>query len=105
MKMTINVSIPVVVKKEGDVFVAACPMLDVASQGCTKKEAKNMLKEAVGLFLVTCIEMGTFSDVLKKCGFAPIQGKPPKRKAKDGFDHLQVPLPFIADRENSGCHA
>jgi len=37
--------------KEGDLYVALCPELDVASQGATVEEATANLKEAVKLFL------------------------------------------------------
>ena len=103
MYLTVNVTIPVIVREKHNVFVAECPILDVASQGNTEKEAKKMLIEAVGLFLGTCIEMGTFSQVLKDCGFAPAQNIP--EAASDEFDHLQVPLPFIANKALAECDA
>ena len=103
MNLTVNVTIPVIVREENNVFVAECPILDVASQGNTEEEAKQMLIEAVGLFLGTCIEMGTFSQVLKDCGFAPTQNFP--EAAGDEFDQLQVPLPFIASKSLAECHA
>ncbi len=40
-----------VLEKEGDLYVALCPELDVTSQGRTIEEATANLKEAVGLFL------------------------------------------------------
>lgn len=40
-----------IIEKEGDVYVALCPELDIASQGSTVEEAKANLKEAVELFL------------------------------------------------------
>jgi len=40
-----------ILEKEGDMYVAICPELDVASQGSTIEEAKANLKEAVELFL------------------------------------------------------
>lgn len=36
---------------EGDVFVADCPVLGVASQGLTKEEAIANLKEAIELLV------------------------------------------------------
>lgn len=42
-----------IVEREGDLFVALCPELDVASQGATVEEATANLKEAVELFLET----------------------------------------------------
>ena len=38
-------------QKEGDLYVALCPELDVASQGATVEQALANLKEAVELFL------------------------------------------------------
>jgi predicted RNase H-like HicB family nuclease len=42
-----------IVQEEGDVFVALCPELDIASQGSTVEEATSNLREAVDLFLQT----------------------------------------------------
>jgi predicted RNase H-like HicB family nuclease len=42
-----------IVEKEGDLYVALCPELDVASQGATIEGATSNLKEAVELFLET----------------------------------------------------
>jgi len=40
-----------ILEREGDMYVALCPELDVASQGATVEEAIASLKEAVELFL------------------------------------------------------
>jgi predicted RNase H-like HicB family nuclease len=40
-----------ILEKEGSIYVALCPELDVASQGGTVEEAAANLKEAVELFL------------------------------------------------------
>ena len=40
-----------VVTKEGDVYVALCPELDVASQGASVEEALSALREAISLYL------------------------------------------------------
>ena len=40
-----------IVEKEGDVYVALCPELDVASQGASIEQATANLKEAVELFI------------------------------------------------------
>ena len=44
-------SFSAVVNKEGRMFVALCPELDIASQGRTSATATKNLKEAVRLFL------------------------------------------------------
>jgi predicted RNase H-like HicB family nuclease len=40
-----------IIEREGDMYVALCPELDVASQGTTVEEATSNLREAVELFL------------------------------------------------------
>jgi predicted RNase H-like HicB family nuclease len=40
-----------ILEREGDVYVALCPELDIASQGATLEEATANLREAVALFL------------------------------------------------------
>lgn len=40
-----------ILEREGDLYVALCQELDVASQGATVEEATANLKEAVELFL------------------------------------------------------
>ncbi len=40
-----------ILKKEGKMYVANCPELDIASQGATVEKATSNLKEAVELFL------------------------------------------------------
>jgi predicted RNase H-like HicB family nuclease len=44
-------SFTAILEKEGDLYVALCPELDVASQGTTVEEATANLKEAAELFL------------------------------------------------------
>ena len=44
-------SFTAILEKEGDLYVAPCPELDVVSQGATIEEAVANLKEAVELFL------------------------------------------------------
>lgn len=40
-------------EREGNLYVALCPELDVASQGASIESALDSLKEAVALFLET----------------------------------------------------
>lgn len=40
-----------VIESEADGYIALCPELDVASQGDTVDQARENLREAVGLFL------------------------------------------------------
>lgn len=49
-------SFSAVVNKEGRLFVALCPELDIVSQGGTRASATKNLQEAVRLFLETASE-------------------------------------------------
>ena len=39
-----------IIEKEGNMYVAICPALDIASQGINVEEARENLKEAIELF-------------------------------------------------------
>lgn len=41
------VSLPIVIGKEGKWFVAACPLLDIATQGRTEKEVKENMRDLI----------------------------------------------------------
>ena len=56
-------------KDKGHCIVAYCPELDVYSQGYTKEEARQNLKEAVRLFLEEAGRMGTLEQILSEAGF------------------------------------
>ncbi len=44
-----------ILEREGDLYIALCPELDIASQRVTVEEATANLKEAVELFL-ECVD-------------------------------------------------
>ena len=46
-----GITVTAIVWKEGDVFVADCPQLEIASQGETEDEALSNLQEAIELYL------------------------------------------------------
>jgi len=55
--------------KEGRMYVAYAPELDVSSCGCTKKKAHKNLLEAVRLFLEEAEKMGTLEQILEEAGY------------------------------------
>ena len=54
--------------RERDQWIGWCPDLDVTTQGDTRREAEENLREAISLFLETCQEMGTLDGVLRAAG-------------------------------------
>lgn len=51
--MTNQLSFTVDIHREGDMYVASCREVDIASQGSTVEEAKTNVREAVQLWLET----------------------------------------------------
>jgi predicted RNase H-like HicB family nuclease len=43
--------LPVILTKEGKWFVAACPVLDIATQGKTEKEVKENMEDLINEYL------------------------------------------------------
>ncbi len=42
-----------IIEREGEGYAALCPELDIASQGAAIEEARDNLREAIGLFFET----------------------------------------------------
>jgi predicted RNase H-like HicB family nuclease len=49
--MTRTVELTAVIERDGDVYVATCPQLDIASHGDSPEHARAMLIEAVEAWL------------------------------------------------------
>ena len=77
--------------KEGDVFVAISPELNVSSFGDTVEEATISLREAMAAFIEECQAMGTLDEVLEEAGFRRInENWEPRRPVLE--DHLSLSL-------------
>ena len=76
----INLSVRIELFKEGDVYVALSPELNVSSFGESIDDAKESLREAIELFVEECQEMGTLEDVLEESGFSRIDDSWTSRK-------------------------
>jgi len=55
-------------------YVAHAMPLDVMSAGSTPDETRTALDEAVHLFLMTAIDMGTLDDILRESGYDQQEG-------------------------------
>jgi predicted RNase H-like HicB family nuclease len=64
-----GVSFTVHIFREGDVFVAYAPELDVSSCGDTTDAARKNIRDAVRGFLETSEEMGTIAEILEEAGY------------------------------------
>jgi len=91
--------LPAGVKKKGRLYISQCPLLDVYSQGGTRTEALDNLREAVRLFLQSCLERGTLERVLKESGFESATDTGPLPRGKQ--EYVKVPLSLIASRAHA----
>jgi predicted RNase H-like HicB family nuclease len=98
--------LPATVKKRGKFYVAHCPLIDVTSQGDSKKEALDHLIEAIQLFIESCFDRGTLDEVLRACGFEfrakGSKPKPRKLAAKAArTECVRVPLSLLIARRHA----
>ncbi|MDB5903145.1 MAG: hypothetical protein JWM26_2023 [Betaproteobacteria bacterium] len=96
--------LPASVKKRGKLFIAHCPLIDVTSQGGTKKEALDHLIEAIQLFIESCFERGTLDEVMQACGFefkpkGPKQRKAPAKSVRT--ECIRVPLSLLIAKRHA----
>jgi len=42
-----EIPLPIVIAKEGNWFVASCPILDIATRGRTEEEVKEMMEDLI----------------------------------------------------------
>lgn len=64
-----NILLRVEIFKEGDVYVALSPELNISSFGDTIDDAKKSVKEAIEAFIEECEKIGTLEEVLEESGF------------------------------------
>ena len=70
--------LPVVIIKEGEQFVAYCPILDLSTCGKTFKEAQRRFGEILDMFIEDLVERGTLDEVLISCGWQKTTGPKPR---------------------------
>jgi predicted RNase H-like HicB family nuclease len=58
------------ISREGKMYVAYVPELDVSSCGVSKQQARKNIRDAVQGFLETSAKMGTLDEILEKARYA-----------------------------------
>lgn len=64
-----NIQFTSQVFKEGKMYVAHTPELDISSCAYSKEKARKNLVEAVRLFLEEAEKMGTLEEILEEAGY------------------------------------
>ena len=80
--------------KEGRMFVAHTPELDISSCATTKTKALENLQEAVRLFLEEAERVGSLRQILKEAGFSKRNRTMVGPKLVDS-KRVSLPLPLI----------
>jgi len=77
--------------KEGGMYVAYCPELDISSCGESVEESKKNLKEVISITFAECRKMGTLNQLLQEAGFSEDQESVLLvRRELVGFSPLEV---------------
>lgn len=102
VKIVMDLKLPIIIQKKQKWYIASCPVLDVVTQGETKKRAKENLFDALYLFLTSCFERGTLDNVFKECGFHPVE----KKQTLESVDYISIPLHLLSEKDGlKPCHA
>ena len=72
-KHRINCDLPVILMKEGNIFVCYTPFLDLASHGDTVEDALDSFRTTLRLFIEEVTKMGTWDKVLTDCGWQKVK--------------------------------
>lgn len=78
--------------KEGGMFTAYCPELDVASCGHSPEEAKKNLREVIEIQLEETAKLGTLEDFLADADYIVGDKVLKTEKKIVGFEEISVPV-------------
>jgi len=102
--IAVEVKLQVCIEKTEHGYTAFCEALDVYTEASTKKQAEKSIREALSLFLETCLEMGTFNEVLSSSGFKrEIQHS--HHKAEVSCENMRVPVNFLGHQSGKQAYA
>lgn len=92
--IAVSLHLSAFVHQQGDYWEAVCPSLDVFSQGDSEEEAKKNLREAVELWVDSCIERNTLSVALHELGWHRVPEGWPR---PDDTDSIRISKPDATD--------
>lgn len=72
-KKTLDISLPVIIFKEGRSYVAYSPALDLSTSASTYEKAQKRFSEAVDIFFEELSRLGTTNKVLGELGWQQIK--------------------------------
>jgi len=89
----LDVSLPVLIKKEGGVFVAYTPALDISTYGKSESKAKKNFEELVQVYFEEFIDQPhALDEVLDSLGWIKHKNNWQPPKITNTFQDITVPL-------------
>ena len=82
--------------REGKMYIAYSPALDLSTCGKTFQEAKKNIKEAVGLFFEECEKDGNLKEVLESLGWIKSNKNGLEPPIYVGQDNVEIPQLSLA---------
>lgn len=100
----IKISVPVFITKEGDSFVAYCPVLELSSYGDSIKDAKESFEDAIDIFLQETSRKGTLEKMLLSFGWV-LRRLPNPLYEPPSINTVKSSLSRILSSETKSCYA
>jgi len=105
MDIRVEVKLQVCIEKTETGYTAFCEQLDVYTEAPSKKKAEKSIREALSLFLETCMEMGTFHEVLTASGFKPSVTRRRRPSVDVSCENMRVPVELLAPKHGKQAYA
>ncbi len=103
MDVQVEVKLQICIEKTESGYIAFCEPLDIYAEGSSKRKAEANIREALSLFLETCLEMGTFNEVLTSSGFQKTVVR--KKKNMIECENIKVPVQLLVANHVQQAHS
>lgn len=92
-QVSFSTNIPVSFFKEGDTYIAHCPLLDLSTSAATFHKVQERFSEVVEIFFEELMEMGTLDEVLANLGWTKVQHQwTPPFSVGHSLQSITIPL-------------
>jgi predicted RNase H-like HicB family nuclease len=69
----VSVSLPVMITREGELYIAYTPALDISTQGKSLEQVKERFDELVKIFFKDLHKRNKVDEVLEECGWQKVK--------------------------------
>lgn len=77
-QVSVSIQLAGILRKEDGIWIAGFPALDLYSQGQSQKAAKENAKQALHLWIESCLDRGTLRDALRALGWSRVSQNSPQ---------------------------